>query len=251
MTEGLGDKVAGGIGGPDPARAPWQPGRRGERGGLPVLRGGRIRDGAGAGGRRRHGDVASRRVGTNLNSGEVTQGMAAFSEDRVKQIIVDQLGVAPEQVTRGVVHRRSRSRLARHGGAGHGPRGGVRHRDPRRGREKMTTVADAHVSRIPRGQERLAGTKAESRPDRRRVRRKPGARRAAADGTQETEGANGPMMVRRAVEPRRVVVTGMGIISPLGSDVGEFWKRLTAGESGSAPSRASTPPDSTRGSRAR
>ena len=42
-------------------------------------------------------------------------------------------------------------------------------------------------------------------------------------------------MVRRAVEPRRVVVTGMGIISPLGSDVGEFWKRLTAGESGIGP----------------
>jgi acyl carrier protein len=30
---------------------------------------------------------------------EVNQGMAPFSEDRVKQIIVDQLGVAMEQVT--------------------------------------------------------------------------------------------------------------------------------------------------------
>jgi acyl carrier protein len=37
-------------------------------------------------------------MGTNPK-GEVTAGMAAFSEDRVKQIIVDQLGVAPEQVT--------------------------------------------------------------------------------------------------------------------------------------------------------
>jgi 3-oxoacyl-[acyl-carrier-protein] synthase II len=42
-------------------------------------------------------------------------------------------------------------------------------------------------------------------------------------------------MVRRAIEPRRVVVTGMGIISPLGSELGEFWKRLTAGESGIGP----------------
>jgi 3-oxoacyl-[acyl-carrier-protein] synthase II len=42
-------------------------------------------------------------------------------------------------------------------------------------------------------------------------------------------------MVRRAVEPRRVVVTGMGIISPLGSDLEGFWKRLLAGESGIGP----------------
>ncbi|HET7497730.1 MAG TPA: beta-ketoacyl synthase N-terminal-like domain-containing protein, partial [Candidatus Eisenbacteria bacterium] len=42
-------------------------------------------------------------------------------------------------------------------------------------------------------------------------------------------------MVRRAVEPRRVVVTGMGVISPLGSDLASFWKRLTAGESGIGP----------------
>jgi len=42
-------------------------------------------------------------------------------------------------------------------------------------------------------------------------------------------------MVRRAIEPRRVVITGMGIISPLGSDLAEFWKRLTAGESGIGP----------------
>jgi acyl carrier protein len=39
----------------------------------------------------------SRRTGTNPR--EVSKDMAAFSEERVKQIIVDQLGVAPEQVT--------------------------------------------------------------------------------------------------------------------------------------------------------
>ena len=42
-------------------------------------------------------------------------------------------------------------------------------------------------------------------------------------------------MVRRAIEPRRVVITGMGIISPLGSDIDSFWSRLTAGESGIGP----------------
>ena len=31
---------------------------------------------------------------------------------------------------------------------------------------------------------------------------------------------------------RRVVVTGMGIISPLGNDVETFWKNLIAGKSG-------------------
>ena len=31
---------------------------------------------------------------------------------------------------------------------------------------------------------------------------------------------------------RRVVVTGMGVISPLGNDVGEMWERALAGESG-------------------
>jgi 3-oxoacyl-[acyl-carrier-protein] synthase II len=40
---------------------------------------------------------------------------------------------------------------------------------------------------------------------------------------------------RRNGKPRRVVVTGQGIISPLGNTVEEFWKRLTAGESGIAP----------------
>ena len=31
---------------------------------------------------------------------------------------------------------------------------------------------------------------------------------------------------------RRVVVTGLGVISPLGNDVDTFWRRLVAGESG-------------------
>ena len=34
------------------------------------------------------------------------------------------------------------------------------------------------------------------------------------------------------MERRRVVVTGMGIVSPLGSDLGKFWERLMNGQSG-------------------
>ncbi len=36
-------------------------------------------------------------------------------------------------------------------------------------------------------------------------------------------------------QQRRVVVTGLGIISPIGNDVDTFWRRLIAGESGVGP----------------
>ena len=36
-------------------------------------------------------------------------------------------------------------------------------------------------------------------------------------------------------KPRRVVVTGLGVVSPLGSDVETLWSRLVAGESGIGP----------------
>ena len=38
-----------------------------------------------------------------------------------------------------------------------------------------------------------------------------------------------------AVERRRVVVTGLGIVSPIGNSVGEAWTALLAGRSGAAP----------------
>jgi 3-oxoacyl-[acyl-carrier-protein] synthase II len=42
-------------------------------------------------------------------------------------------------------------------------------------------------------------------------------------------------MNRANGEPRRVVVTGLGVVSPLGSDIESFWTRLQAGESGIGP----------------
>jgi len=40
---------------------------------------------------------------------------------------------------------------------------------------------------------------------------------------------------RNGGSPRRVVVTGQGVVCPLGNTVEEFWKRLIAGESGIGP----------------
>src|SRR4028119_2151902 len=34
---------------------------------------------------------------------------------------------------------------------------------------------------------------------------------------------------------KRVVITGMGAITPLGNTVGEFWGNIVAGKSGAAP----------------
>ena len=42
-------------------------------------------------------------------------------------------------------------------------------------------------------------------------------------------------MERRPTERRRVVVTGLGTVNPLGSDVPAYWQGLTAGRSGVAP----------------
>jgi hypothetical protein len=46
----------------------------------------------------------------------------------------------------------------------------------------------------------------------------------------------GPSAPRRATDPRkRVVITGMGLVSVFGNDVGAFYDRLLAGQSGVVP----------------
>ncbi len=42
-----------------------------------------------------------------------------------------------------------------------------------------------------------------------------------------------------AEQKRRVVITGMGAVTPIGTTVDEFWAGLRAGKSGSAHSAAS------------
>ena len=61
--------------------------------------------------------------------------MAKPVEERVKEIICEQLGVEEDEVNPNAKFIEDLGRrLARHGGAGDGVRGGVRPRDPRRGR---------------------------------------------------------------------------------------------------------------------
>ena len=40
---------------------------------------------------------------------------------------------------------------------------------------------------------------------------------------------------------RRVVVTGLGLVTPLGGDVETTWKNILAGKSGAGPITRSTP----------
>ncbi|SVE23761.1 uncharacterized protein METZ01_LOCUS476615, partial [marine metagenome] len=37
------------------------------------------------------------------------------------------------------------------------------------------------------------------------------------------------------MKERRVVVTGLGALTPIGNNLQEYWKALVSGESGSAP----------------
>ena len=37
------------------------------------------------------------------------------------------------------------------------------------------------------------------------------------------------------MEPRRVVVTGLGALTPIGNTLSEYWEGLLSGESGAAP----------------
>ena len=44
------------------------------------------------------------------------------------------------------------------------------------------------------------------------------------------------------MQQRRVVVTGLGALAPLGNTVSEIWNNLVAGKSGAGPITRLTPP---------
>ena len=69
--------------------------------------------------------------------------MAKTLEERVEEIIVEQLGVRRTTSSQRQVHRGSWRRFPGHGRAGDGLRGGVRDRHSDEDAEQMRTVGDA------------------------------------------------------------------------------------------------------------
>ena len=43
------------------------------------------------------------------------------------------------------------------------------------------------------------------------------------------------MSTQKQVNTNRVVVTGMGVLSPIGNNLADFWNNLMKGKSGAAP----------------
>ena len=115
--------------------------------------------------------------------------------DKVKRIIVEQLGRRRRRSDAGcVVRRRPRRRLARHRRARDGVRGGVRHRDPGRGRREDHAREGSHrVHRVARARRSKAGGRFEQAS--RRHRRRPGVpgrhRDARRTGRRSCAGKSG------------------------------------------------------------
>ena len=58
------------------------------------------------------------------------------------------------------------------------------------------------------------------------------------------DGGLGIMAMASENGRRRVVITGMGAVTPLGNDAETFWENLVAGQGGAGPITPSTPPSS-------
>ena len=167
-------------------------------------------------------------------------------EQRVKKIVAEQLGrQRSRDQERVVVRRRPGRGFARYGRVGDGAGRRVRNRDPRRGRRKNHHRAAGDRLR------RLAPEEVAS------------PARAAASGighapaARQSPRASGirPLPVRsstiNSMSRRRVVVTGMGIVSPVGIGLAAAWDNILAAARASPRSRASMPAPFRRASRAR
>ena len=145
-----------------------------------------------------------RRLGTlevrhriHVSCRSLPEGRRAISEARVRGSLPSNSACRKSVVTSEGLRRRPGRGFARHGGTGDGARG-----------TSSASVPDGEARRSPRSRWRSI-------------------RHRTPEGLKACRSAN---MARR-----RVVVTGLGLVSPVGNTVAEGWANLVAGRSSIAP----------------